>query len=48
MPELVLILSVEVPDLGLFTILSIRNSAATCNRLKEKLLRYGLCLIRLR
>ena len=39
MPDLDSILSVEGPDLGLFPILSIRNSAATCNRLKEKLLK---------
>ena len=37
MPELDLILSVEVPDL--VPIFSIHNSAATCNRLKEKLLK---------
>ena len=42
MPDLDSILSVEGPDLGLFPILSIRNSAATCNRLKDSVAKDGL------
>ena len=33
------ILTAEVPDLGLFSIAKVRNSAATHDRLKEKLLK---------
>ena len=39
MVEVDSILSVAVPDLGLFPIHSVRSSAATCDRLKEKLLK---------
>ena len=39
MAEVDSILSVAVPDLGLFPIHSVRSSAATCDRLKEKLLK---------
>ena len=37
--EIDAVLTAEVPDLGLFSILKVRNSAATHDRLKEKFLK---------